>query len=114
MVNAVINSTEVTVVPPNVFKLAFYSTDPNTAQAVTRRLAERVMQTNNTFRQEKVNGADQFLDEQLRQAADDLAQAEQKLADFNQKNFPGVPQQGVNVETLTALQTAIDGRRKRI
>src|SRR5215831_16597896 len=54
------NSTEITVVPPNSFKLAFYSTDPSTAQAVTRRLAERVMQANNASRQEKVNVADEF------------------------------------------------------
>ncbi len=42
--NFVIGSTEVTVLPPNIFKVAFYAADPNTAQAVTRRLAERVMQ----------------------------------------------------------------------
>ena len=105
--NFVIGSTEVTVLPPNIFKLAFYASDPNTAQAVTRRLAERVMQSNNAVRQEKVSVADEFLDAQLRQAADDLSQAEQKLAAFNQKNFPGVPQQGTTVEGLSLLQTEL-------
>ena len=107
VVNAVINSTEVTVVPPNVFKIAFYSSDPNTAQAVTRRLAERVMQTNNTFRQEKVNGADQFLDEQLRQASDELAQAEQKLARVQSEKFSGSAATRRYIETLTGLQAQL-------
>jgi polysaccharide biosynthesis transport protein len=104
--NAVINSTEILVVPPNVLKLAFYASDPNTAQAVTRRLAERVMQSNNAARQEKVDVADQFLEEQVRAAADDLTQAEQKLRDFNQKHFPGVPE-SVSSDTLSALQSQL-------
>lgn len=107
VLDAVISSTEVTVVPPNVFKVGFYSLDPNVAQAVTRRLAERVMQTNDTFRQERVNTADQFLEEELRQAADDLANAEQALRAFNQTHFPGVPEQGVNIETLTSMQAQL-------
>src|SRR5262249_10280405 len=82
VLNAVINNTEITVMSPNVFKIGFYSGDPNTAQAVTRRLAERVTQSNTAVRQEKVSVADQFLEEQLNQAAGDLGRAEQKLRDF--------------------------------
>jgi polysaccharide chain length determinant protein (PEP-CTERM system associated) len=106
VLNAVISSTDVVVVPPNVFKLGYYSTDPGVAQAVTRRLAERVMQSNDAFRQERVNVADQFLDEQLREAADDLAEAEQKLRDLNQRHFPGVPE-NVTMESLGGLQSQL-------
>jgi capsular exopolysaccharide synthesis family protein len=62
------------------------------------------MQSNTAFRQEKVSVADEFLDQQLRQSADDLSQAEQKLAEFNQKNFPGLPQQGPSTEAFTGLE----------
>ena len=54
VLNTVINNTEITVLSPNVFKVGFYAADPNTSQAVTRRLAERVMQSNTALRQEKV------------------------------------------------------------
>ena len=107
ILNTVISNTEITVISPNVFKVGFYSTDPNTAQAVARRLAERVMQSNTAFRQEKVTVADQFLDEQVRQASDELSDAEQKLNEFNRRHFPGVPPQGTTEEGVTALQTQL-------
>src|SRR5207249_11186403 len=44
---------EVTVLTPTAFKLGFSSTDPKLAQAVTGRLAERVIQLNDSFRREK-------------------------------------------------------------
>src|SRR5262245_61192567 len=107
ILNAVINSTEFTVVPPNIFKVGFYSTDPTVAQGIARRLAERVMQANDTLRQQRVTVADQFLEEQVRQAADELGQIEQKLREFNQRNFPGIPESGASPEMLTALQTQL-------
>ncbi len=106
-IQAVISTTEVTVVPPNVFKLGFYSKDPATAQAVTRRLAERVMQSNDSFRLQKVSVADQFLEEQLRQATDELAQAEQRWQEFNQSHFPGMPEQTISPEILNTLQAQL-------
>jgi len=109
VLNTVITSTEITVLSSNVFKIGFYSTDPNTAQAVTRRLVERVMQTNNALRQEKVTVADQFLEDQLRQASDEVGQTEEKLRDFNQRNFPGLPEQGVSIDTLAVIQSQLAG-----
>src|SRR5262245_18891679 len=107
VLNAVINSTEVTVLPPSAFRVGFYSTDPNTAQAITRRLAERIVQTNEQSRQEKVAVADEFLDQQLRQVSDELTQADRKLREFYVKNFPGVPEQGATLETMASLQAQL-------
>jgi protein-tyrosine kinase len=104
--NAVLNNSDVSVVPPNAIKVGFFSSDPAVAQAVTRRLSERVMQSNETFRQQKVSVADQFLEDELRQATDALALAEQRLRDFNQRHFPGVPE-AINAETFTAMQTQL-------
>jgi polysaccharide biosynthesis transport protein len=81
---------EITVFTQTAFKLGFSATDPKLAQGITKRLAERVIQSNDSFRKEKVQVADQFLEEQLKQAADEFSRAEQKLTQFREQAFPGL------------------------
>jgi polysaccharide biosynthesis transport protein len=106
VVSAVGASISIDVFPPSTFKLGYVARDAALAQSVVRRLAERVMQLNANFRKATVEGADQFLDEEVRQAANDLAQVEEKLRLFNEQNFRGLPTQ-VDVFSLTALQNQL-------
>jgi polysaccharide biosynthesis transport protein len=111
-VNSVRGSKEITFIPPNVVKLGFVSTDAVIAQSVARRLAESVIQLNDSLRKDQVHVAGQFLDTELRQAANDLTAAEQKLRDFNSKHFHGAPTQGVNADTVTQLRAQLDNLDK--
>ena len=94
---------EISVSTPNTFKLGFPSTEPVLAQSVTKRLAERVIQLNDSSRKEKVQVADQFLEQQLQQAGAELSNAEQKLLQFRNEAFPGVTTEVVTPESLRDL-----------
>src|SRR5262245_38525124 len=71
-VSAVVLLTEFTPVSNTTFKVGYSSPDPVLARNITRRLAEAVIQLNTSVRQDTAFVADQFLDEQLRQAETDL------------------------------------------
>jgi succinoglycan biosynthesis transport protein ExoP len=95
---------EILPITTTTFKLAFTATDRVLAQKVTKRLTERVIQLNDSFRTERVQTADQFLDEQLRDAANALSTAEQKVLQFKNEAFPGVAGETVNTDNLRDLQ----------
>jgi polysaccharide chain length determinant protein (PEP-CTERM system associated) len=104
VINAVRAKTVLTPLTATAFRLSFAASDPSLAQAVTKRLADRVIQLNDNFRKEKVFGTDQFMDEQYRQANSALADSEEKLRKFYADHFPGVPRDGVNLDSLSTLQ----------
>ena len=96
---------EIATVSPGTFKVAYTATSPARAQAITRRLAERVLTLNDTVRKDKVYAADQFLDEEVRRAAGELSVAENKVRQFNRLHFPGIPDdQIVSLGTLDGLE----------
>ncbi len=101
------NKIEITVLTANTFKLGFPATDPLSAQAITKRLAERIIQLNDSFRKEKVQVADQFLEEQLQQAGRELSEAERKLLQFRNEAFPGVTTDIVTPDVLRDLQAQV-------
>jgi len=98
---------EVTVLTPSAFKLGFSSTDPKLAQALTARLAERVIQLNNSFRKEKTQTANQFLDDQLLEAGNELSKTEQKLSEFRNRAFPGMPSETPTADSIRDLQAQL-------
>jgi len=105
---------EIAVLTTSAFKLAFTATDRNQAQAVTKRLAERVIQLNGSFRKEKVQTADQFLEEQLREAANALSTAEQKLLQFRNEAFPGITSESVTPDNLRELQLQLSNLESKL
>jgi polysaccharide chain length determinant protein (PEP-CTERM system associated) len=94
---------EFTTLGPNAFKLGYTSTDPMQAQAVTRRLAELVIQLNDSFRKEKVQTADRFLEDQFAEAQAELSKAEQRLLAFRNETNGGVSD-AVTADGLRTLQ----------
>jgi polysaccharide biosynthesis transport protein len=105
---------EINVLTASAFKLAFTATDRNLAQAVTKRLAERVIQLNDSFRKEKVQTADQFLGDQLSEAADALSAAEQKMLRFQNEAFSGVTAENVTPDSLRDLQLQLAAMDTRL
>jgi len=103
VISNVSNGIEFTLVPPNTFKLAYVATDPSTAQAVVRRLAERVTEANEDFRKKRVDTGGQWFDTELQKAEADVSEGQGKLNAFNDKNFRGLPAQ-IDVNTISDLQ----------
>jgi succinoglycan biosynthesis transport protein ExoP len=91
------------LVTATAFKLGFSASKPELAQAITKRLAEKVIALNDSFRKEKVQVADDFLEQQLREAGDALSKAEQELLAFRSQS--GIPAtEVVNADTLRDLK----------
>src|SRR5262245_42734914 len=88
-IGRVLGNIDIQVLSTNTLRLGFFSEDPSLARAITRRLSETVIQMNQSFRKERVVVADQFLDDQLRLAETDLAEAELKVQQFQQRHFAG-------------------------
>ena len=99
---------EIATVSPGTFRVAYTATSPARAQAITRRLAERVLTLNDTVRKDKVYAADHFLDEEVRRAAGELSVAENKVRQFNRLHFPGIPD-----DQIVSLGT-VDGFERQL
>jgi polysaccharide chain length determinant protein (PEP-CTERM system associated) len=104
-----------TLLSPNTFQLAYSTTDAKLSQAVVQGIADRVIALNQTSRRQKAQVADQFLDDQLRQAATELSDAEEKLRAFTERQFQGAAEPGITPEKLNqaeielkTLQTDLD------
>lgn len=95
---------EISVLTATTFRLGFFSPDPNLAQAITKRLAEKVIQLNDSFRKEKTQDADRFLGDQLKQAGDELTQAEERLAQYRNQGIAG---EVVTADGLRDLQSQL-------
>jgi len=105
VVDNVLLNSEITTVSTGTFKVAYTATSPSQAQAITRRLAERVVTLNDTVRKDKVNAADQFMDEEVSRAASELSASEDKVRNFNRLHFPNIPEdQIVSVATVEGLE----------
>jgi tyrosine-protein kinase Etk/Wzc len=103
---------EFTQLGANQFKIAYKSTDPNMAQAVAARLAAMVIELNGSFRKEKAQDADQFLDEEQQKAAEDLGRVEARLARFQNQKFSGYSQGPISLESLRILQSDLKEQDK--
>jgi polysaccharide chain length determinant protein (PEP-CTERM system associated) len=104
----VLGNIDIQVFSTNTLRLGYSATNPNIAHAIAQRLAEAVIQTNQSFRKEKVLVADQVLDEQTRLAESDLAASESKLRQFQREHFPGAPaDENVSVNRLVDMQAQL-------
>jgi protein tyrosine kinase modulator len=81
--------------------IAFRSTKPQVARDVTQRLADEVIRSRTSSREEQAVITDQFLDQQLHQTEKDLALQEGKLKAFKMQNLGALPEQ--NSANLAAL-----------
>lgn len=85
----------------DTFALSFLAPDPRLARDVTKRLAELVIESQTSSREDQAVGTDLFLDEQLKQAEKALANQEEKLKAFKLSHLGALPEQ--SAASLAAL-----------
>jgi polysaccharide chain length determinant protein (PEP-CTERM system associated) len=89
----------------NGFNITYHGRDPKITQAVTAELASKYIneQTKNTVN--STNSAKQFIDQQVRQAKDELDAVDKQRLDFMQKNLGNLPTEATSlVGQLTGLR----------
>jgi polysaccharide chain length determinant protein (PEP-CTERM system associated) len=107
---AVGKSIQVLSTSKNTFTIAYSANDASFAQNFTKRIVETLIQTSSASRKEKAVEADQFLDEQLRQAVQDLAANGEKIKQFKLTHLGALPEQSMaNLNALTGLNTRLAG-----
>src|SRR2546426_11557385 len=88
------------------FSISFAHEDPMTAMKVTAKLTSQFIEENLKVREQLVEGATEFLEQELRMAKDRLEQKEQAISIFKTKHMGELPQQtDANLHALDRLQT---------
>jgi len=100
------------------FTISFAHRDPKMAMKVTARLASHYIDENIKIREQFIEGATEFLDEELAKAKEGLDQKEKELAEYKMKYLGELPKQlELNLRTLDRLQeekTRIQGSMNSI
>jgi succinoglycan biosynthesis transport protein ExoP len=89
----------------NGFNITYYGRNPKTTQAVTAELASKYIneQTKNTVN--STNSAKQFIDQQVKQAQDELTLVDNRRLEFMQKNVGNLPTEATSlIGQLTGLR----------
>jgi polysaccharide biosynthesis transport protein len=90
------------------FTMAYYAEDPQTAQAIARRLAEILIQTNQTAQRNRVVDKDQFFEQELKQAESELAAIEEKIKQFKANHIGELPELSAsNMNALNGLRNQL-------
>jgi capsular polysaccharide biosynthesis protein len=92
-------------VSENVFTLSYRSHDPETAQAITRRMAEILINANQMAMRTKADERDQFLEQELRQAESKLADSIKRVSLVKTQ---GSPEQQLLLLEQARLQRHVD------
>jgi polysaccharide chain length determinant protein (PEP-CTERM system associated) len=93
LLNSLRSRTLVENESPHLLRLSFTDADPARAQAVTQALTETFLDSNLGRSREKIEDAQEFLDEQIAYYERELDAAEQRLATFRQERLSTLPDQ---------------------
>lgn len=89
----------------NAFSISYEGSDPHAVMLVTNRLASLVIEENLKAREEFIEGASDFLDNELNGIKVQLEAQENKIRQFKQKYMGELPEQTTaNLRTLDRLQ----------
>lgn len=87
------------------FNVYYLARDPRVAQQVTSELTNLFISENLEFRQQLSEGTTEFLGSQLEEARKSLAEQEQRIREFKDKNLGELPTQlQGNIQILSGLQ----------
>jgi polysaccharide chain length determinant protein (PEP-CTERM system associated) len=90
------------------FNIFYSADDPKVAQAVTKELADLFIQENLADRKQKSENTTKFLEEQLEEARQNLAQQEARVREFKDKHMGDLPSQlQANLQIMSSLQTQL-------
>ena len=97
------------------FFISFTASDPHTAQLVCREITSLFVSENLQAREQSAEGTTAFLKGQLEQAKANLAQQDQKLAEFQKQYMGTLPEQEQsNMGVLAALNTQLDAATQQL
>ena len=90
------------------FQISYSASDPHVAQLVTRELTDLFINENNKVRQQESEGTTSFLEQQLEDARQSLAEQEAKVRQFESQHEGDLPtQQASNLQILAGLQSQL-------
>jgi polysaccharide chain length determinant protein (PEP-CTERM system associated) len=90
------------------FVVSFLHRDPKTAMQVTARIADKFIEENNREREKEVEGAGEFLDEELRVLKRELEKREESISQFKKSHLGNLPQQtDTNLRALDRTEAEI-------
>jgi len=96
----------------SAFNIYYANRDPKLAQAATAELANLFITENLEQRQKRSENTTNFLEDQLEQARQNLAQQEAKLRVFKDQHLGELPTQTQsNLQILTGLQNQVQGNQ---
>jgi polysaccharide biosynthesis transport protein len=99
---------EISKATGSIFTMAYSANSPQVAQAITRRLAEILIQTNTAAQKDKAIEKDEFIEQELRQAQLDLAAIDDKIRQFKANHLGELPEQGTaNMNALNGLHNQL-------
>ena len=102
------NYLEISKTTGNTFTIAYVASDPQVAQAIIKRLAEILIQTNQDSQKNKAVDKDQFIEQELKQAEADLAALDDKLKRFKAGHLGELPEQSTaNMNALSGLHSQL-------
>ena len=94
------------------FQISYMSKDPNIAQQVTRELANVFISENNKERTQESQGTTSFLQKQLEDAKQNLADQEAKVHEYEAMHEGALPtQQSSNMAILNGLQSQLQSEQ---
>ncbi len=92
----------------NVFSISYAAPEAQQAQQILRRIVETLITTGNSSRKSRAVEADQFLDEQLRQTQQNLAEQEDKIKKFKMEHLGELPEQAAtNMNALSGARAQL-------
>jgi polysaccharide biosynthesis transport protein len=90
------------------FRISYSARDPHVAQLVTGELTDLFINENNKVRQQESEGTTSFLEQQLEDARQSLAEQEAKVRQFEGQHEGDLPtQQAGNLQILAGLQAQL-------
>jgi polysaccharide chain length determinant protein (PEP-CTERM system associated) len=107
-VEALTNNITVTKTTSNTFEISAAATDARLAQSILQRVVDSLIESNKSSRKSRAVEADQFVDEQLRQAEQKLLAQEEKIKQFKMAHMGELPEQSAaNMNALNGLNTQL-------
>ncbi len=97
------------------FNVYYFSRDPHLAQQVTSELTNLFITANLEDRQRQSENTTNFLEQQVEQAAKDLAAQEQKVSQFKEQHIGELPGQlQSNLEILHGMQSQLQNEQNAL
>ncbi len=100
---------------PGAFKITYQGLDPRVVQEVTHDIATQFVDENIKTRERRATDTSQFLNDQLKEAREDLQIQEKKVSDYKLQHNGELPQQENSLGgTLGRLQMELQGNQDAV